>query len=124
MFALANAIMYGSVTVAVRGMTKTESANTLLMWQMVTLTVFHSFLLVFGFKLPTPTDAGMLIAGGFANAAGQYLWTRSLHLAPTTAITPVYYFLMVWSLAIGLRLWGTMKVMRPNLCVDKRGLQG
>ena len=54
LFALANAVMYGSVTVAVRGMTRTESANTLLMWQMVTLAVFHSFLLVFGFKLPTP----------------------------------------------------------------------
>jgi hypothetical protein len=35
-FALANAIMYGSVTGAVRGMTAPESANTLLMWQMVT----------------------------------------------------------------------------------------
>ncbi len=34
LFALGNAVMYGSVTVAVRGMTKTESANTLLMWQM------------------------------------------------------------------------------------------
>src|SRR5436309_1030695 len=47
LFALANAMMFGSVTVAVRGMTKTESANTLLMWQMVTLAVFHSFLLLF-----------------------------------------------------------------------------
>jgi drug/metabolite transporter (DMT)-like permease len=37
LFALGNAIMYGSVTVAVRGMTATESANTLLMWQMVTI---------------------------------------------------------------------------------------
>src|SRR5712672_3692018 len=50
LFALANAVMYGSVTVAVRGMSKTESANTLLMWQMVTIAVFHSFLLFFGFR--------------------------------------------------------------------------
>ncbi len=42
LFALANAVMYGSVTVAVRGMSKTKSANTLLMWQMVTLAVLHS----------------------------------------------------------------------------------
>jgi len=33
LFALGNAVMYGSVTVAVRGMTATESATTLLMWQ-------------------------------------------------------------------------------------------
>ena len=48
LFALANAIMYGSVTVAVRGMTKTESANTLLMWQMATMATVHVFLLFFG----------------------------------------------------------------------------
>jgi len=106
MFALANAIMYGSVTVAVRGMTKTESADTLLMWQMVTIAVFHAFLLVFGFRQPSPADAAMLIASGVANAIGQYLWTRALHLAPTTAVSPFYYFLLVWALAIGFVIWG------------------
>jgi len=64
LFALANAIMYGSVTVAVRGMTKTESSDTLLMWQMVTIAVFHAFLLVFGVKQPSPADAAMLVASG------------------------------------------------------------
>src|SRR5204863_5755276 len=87
LFALANAIMYGSVTVAVRGMTSTESTNTLLMWQMVTLAVFHAFLLLFGFRWPTPADAGMLIFSGIANAIGQYLCTRALVLAPATAVS-------------------------------------
>lgn len=106
LFALANAVMYGSVTVAVRGMTKTESANTLLMWQMVTLAVFHSFLLVFGFRWPTPHHAALLAASGFANAAAQYLWTRALHAAPATAVSPFYYFLLVWSMILGFCVWG------------------
>lgn len=106
LFALANAIMYGSVTVAVRGMTKTESANTLLMWQMVTIAFFHTFLLVFGFKWPTPADAAMLVSSGLANAIGQYLWTQALRLAPTTAVSPFYYFLLVWALVIGFVVWG------------------
>ena len=106
LFALANAVMYGSVTVAVRGMSKTESANTLLMWQMVTLAVFHSFLLVFGFRWPTPQHAVLLISSGVANAAAQYLWTKALHAAPATAVSPFYYFLLVWSLALGFLVWG------------------
>lgn len=106
LFALANAIMYGSVTVAVRGMTKTESADTLLMWQMATIAVFHAFLLAFGVKLPSVADAAMLMASGVANAIGQYLWTKALHLAPTTAVSPFYYFLLVWALAIGFLIWG------------------
>jgi len=106
LFALANAVMYGSVTVAVRGMSKTESANTLLMWQMVTLAVMHSFLLAFGFRWPTPQHAVLLASTGVANAAGQYLWTKALHAAPATAVSPFYYFLLVWSLALGFLVWG------------------
>jgi drug/metabolite transporter (DMT)-like permease len=106
LFALANAVMYGSVTVAVRGMSKTESANTLLMWQMVTLAVFHAFLLVFGFRWPTPQDAALFGSMGVANAAAQYLWTKALHAAPATAVSPFYYFLLVWSLVLGFLVWG------------------
>jgi drug/metabolite transporter (DMT)-like permease len=111
LFALANAVMYGSVTVAVRGMTKTESADTLLMWQMVTIAFFHTFLLVFGVKLPSAVDAAMLVSSGVANAIGQYLWTRALHLAPTTAVSPFYYFLLVWAMAIGFVIWGDVPTL-------------
>jgi drug/metabolite transporter (DMT)-like permease len=106
LFALANAVMYGSVTVAVRGMTATESANTLLMWQMVTVAVFHSFLLVFGFRWPTPGDAAMLALSGAANAIAQYAWTKALLLAPTTAVSPFYYLMLVWAIVIGFVFWG------------------
>jgi drug/metabolite transporter (DMT)-like permease len=111
LFALANAVMYGSVTVAVRGMTKTEQANTLLMWQMVTIAFFHTTLLAFGFVTPSPIDAAMLLASGVANAAAQYLWTRALHLAPTTAVSPFYYFLLVWALVIGYAVWGDVPTL-------------
>lgn len=105
-FALANAVMYGSVTVAVRGMTATESAPTLLMWQMVTIAVFHAFLLAFGFQWPSLFDVSMLAGSGIANAAGQYLWTKALHLAPATAVMPFFYLMLVWALAIGYAVWG------------------
>ena len=106
LFALANAVMYGSVTVAVRGMTATESAKTLLMWQMITVTFFHSFLLLLGFQMPAPADAGMLVLSGFSNAAAQYFWTQALHFAPAAAVSPFYYLTLVWVLAIGFLVWG------------------
>jgi drug/metabolite transporter (DMT)-like permease len=106
LFALANAVMYGSVTVAVRGMTKTESTLTLLMWQLATVAAFHSLLLVFGFVWPTRADAALFLAGGAANGAAQYLWTRALSLAPATAVTPFYYLLLVWAAPIGFVVWG------------------
>ncbi len=115
LFALANAIMYGSVTVAVRGMSATESTNTLLMWQMLTVAVFHFPLLLFGFKWPTSLDWTIFVASGVANATAQYFWTRALQLGPTTAISPFYYLTLAWALVIGYVGWGD--VPTPSLLV-------
>ena len=106
LFALVNAVMYGTVTVAVRGMTRTESANTLVIWQLAVLAFFHSFLLVFGWRWPTPIEAAMLFGTGFINALGQWFWTKALHLAPAAAVTPFYYLMLVWALVIGFIVWG------------------
>jgi drug/metabolite transporter (DMT)-like permease len=125
LFALINAIMYGTVTVAVRGMTKTESANTLVIWQLAVLAFFHSFLLFFGWRWPTPLDALMLFGTGFTNAVGQWFWTKALHLAPAAAVTPFYYLMLVWALAIGFVVWGdvpTISLLVGSAIVVATGL--
>lgn len=106
LFALGNAVMYGTVTVAVRGMTKTESANTLIIWQLTVIAFLHAFLLLFGWRWPAPIDALMLFGSGFLNAIGQYFWTQSLRLAPATAVGAFYYLNLVWALALGYLIWG------------------
>lgn len=106
LFALTNAVMYGTVTVAVRGMTRTESANTLVIWQLTVLAFFHSFLLLFGWRSPSSIDAVMLFGTGFTNAIGQWFWTKALQLAPAPAVTPFYYLMLVWALMFGFFIWG------------------
>lgn len=106
LFALTNAVMYGTVTVAVRGMTRTESANTLVIWQLAVLAFFHSFLLLFGWRSPSAIDAAMLFGTGFTNAIGQWFWTKALQLAPAPAVTPFYYLMLVWALMFGFFIWG------------------
>lgn len=114
-FALLNAIMLGTVTVAVRGMTRTESVNTLLIWQLATVLVFHSLLLAFGVKLPSPHDLLLFVLCGLANLVGQVFWTKALMLAPATAVSPFFYFMLVWAAAIGFFVWGS--VPTPALIV-------
>src|SRR3984885_5324923 len=106
LFALVNAIMYGSVTVAVRGMTRTESPNTLVIWQLTVLAFFHSFLLFFGWRTPSLRDAVLLFGTGFVNPVGQWVCTKSVHIAPAPAVTPFYYLMLVWALGFGFLLWG------------------
>jgi drug/metabolite transporter (DMT)-like permease len=108
LFALANAVLFGTVTVGVRGMTATESAETLTMYQMAFLTVFFTAALPFGWVTPTLQDWGALVVNGLGNALGQYLWTRALHLAPTSAVVPFNYFSLVWAIILGFLVWGDM----------------
>ncbi|MFL9828137.1 DMT family transporter [Rhodoplanes sp. SY1] len=125
LFALGNAVMYGSVTVAVRGMTKTESPNTLLMWQLVVMSVCHAGLLVFGFRMPTLFDAGLLVGMGVANTIQQYCWTRALSLGPTAAVSPFYYMSLVWAMLLGFLVWNdqpTLALLAGSAVVVASGL--
>jgi len=105
-FALANAILFGTVTTGVRGMTATESAETLTMYQMVVLSAVYAVSLPFAFVMPTWGDSGLMLVNGVTNALGQYWWTRALHLAPTSAVVPFQYLSLVWAMIFGFALWG------------------
>jgi drug/metabolite transporter (DMT)-like permease len=95
------------------------------MWQMVTIAAFHSILLIFGFRWPSGADAAMLVGSGLANAFGQYAWTRALQLAPTAAVSPFYYLMLVWALLIGFVIWGdvpTPELLAGSAIVVASGL--
>jgi len=105
-FALANAVLFGTVTVGVRGMTATETTETLTMYQMAVLTAVFTMALPLGWVTPTAFDWGAMAVNGLGNALGQYLWTRALHLAPTSAVVPFNYFSLVWAIMLGFLVWG------------------
>ena len=110
-FALANAVLYGSVTVGVRGMTATESAETLTLYQLAMLTALFALMLPLGWVAPTPFDAGWIIFSGVSNAVGQYWWTRALHLAPASAVAPFFYLSLVWASILGFAIWGEVPTL-------------
>lgn len=112
LFAIGNAVLFGSVTAAVRGMTTTESAETLTMFQMVFLTVFFLIgMAVFGFAWPGGRDLFAMLVNGLFNGLGQYWWTRSLALAPPSAVGPFYYFSLVWAIGLGFLFWGEIPTL-------------
>ena len=125
LFAMANAVMYGSVIAAVRGMTATESTETLTMYQMVILTAMFAAMLPFGFTVPSLPDGLLMLANGVFYGFGQYFWTRSLSMAPTSAVGPFYYFSLVWAIVIGFVFWGdvpTLALLAGSAVVVGSGL--
>lgn len=106
LFALANAILFGTVTAGVRGMTTTESAGTLTMYQLTMLSVTFGLSLPFWFVMPTAVDALWLSLNGVGNGVAQYWWTRAIHMAPTAAVVPFNYLSLVWAVILGFAIWG------------------
>ena len=108
LFALGNAILFGTVVVGVRGMTATESTGTLIMYQLSLLTIVYAVTLPFAFIMPTGTDALIMIVSGVGNGAAQYFWTRAIHLSPASAVVPFQYIQLVWAMLIGFAVWGDL----------------
>jgi drug/metabolite transporter (DMT)-like permease len=108
LFALANAVMYGTVTAGVRGLTATESTQTLTLYQMLVMSAAFSLALPFAFVVPTWTDAGWLLLNGIGNGVAQYWWTRAIHMAPTSVVSPFQYFSLIWAMMLGFAIWGDM----------------
>jgi drug/metabolite transporter (DMT)-like permease len=105
LFALANAVLYGSVTAAVRSMSSTESAETLTLYQLALLTAIFALMLPLGWTTPTAADTAWIVLNGASNAVGQYWWTRALHLAPASAVAPFYYLSLIWASILGFAVW-------------------
>src|SRR5207253_9229376 len=90
----------------VRGMTATESAATLTMWQLGMLTCAYALTLPFGFAMPSGGDAIMMLFNGVGNGLAQYWWTRALHMAPTAVVVPFNYLSLLWAILFGFAIWG------------------
>jgi drug/metabolite transporter (DMT)-like permease len=106
LYALGNSLLFGTVTVGVRGMTTTESAKTLTIYQLIYLSIFYGLTLPFFFVMPTSSDVPLIVANGVCNMLGQYWWTRSIHLAPTSAVVPFQYLSLIWAMIFGFAIWG------------------
>jgi drug/metabolite transporter (DMT)-like permease len=106
LFALTNAVLSSSVAIAIRRMSLTESTETLTVYQLIVITACTCFMLPFGFIPPTWLDAGALAVAGLGNGIAQYWWTRSLTLAPPSAVVPFNYLSLVWASLLGFAVWG------------------
>jgi drug/metabolite transporter (DMT)-like permease len=117
-FALANAVLISSVAIAIRRMSATESTETLTFYQMGVITVCTLIVVICvpnQFIEPTWCDALGLAIAGAGNGIAQFWWTRSLSLAPPSAVVPFNYLSLVWATILGFAIWGDLPT--PELLI-------
>jgi len=105
---LAAAAGVALVAIQLRHMTKTEGAATIVVYFSIFSALVSLATLPFGWVMPIPMDAGLLIAIGILGGVGQVLMTESFRHADASLLAPFDYTSLVWALALSFLVFGTL----------------
>lgn len=112
-FSLASAVFAALAMVTVRSLTATETTGAIVLYFSSAAAAFALFTIPFGWVVPTPWQAGILIAAGLCGGVGQVLMTEAYRNAEASAIAPFDYANMIWIVAISYVLFADV----PSLTV-------
>lgn len=87
--------------VFIRKMVATERTSAIVFWFSVTSTVLSLISVPFGWVIPTPFEASLLISCGILGGIGQILLTSSYRFADASIVAPFDYVSMLFALGIG-----------------------
>lgn len=98
---LAGAACAALAQVFVRKLVASERTSAIVFWFSVTASVLSLVTLPFGWVLPAPHEAMLLVSAGLLGGLGQILLTSSYRFADASIVAPFEYVSMIFALAIG-----------------------
>ena len=112
-------------TLMVRRLVDTERSATIVLYLSVSATLIALVSLPFGWQMPTPQQAVMLLLAGIAGGVGQILVTESYRYADLSVVAPFEYSSLLLSIPVGYLLFGdvpTLPMLAGGLIVIGAGL--
>ena len=98
---LGGAVFAALAQVFVRKLVMTEKTPAIVFYFSLTATVLSLATLPFGWVVPTPQQAALLIGAGLLGGVGQIFLTSSYREADASLVAPFDYASMIFALAIG-----------------------
>lgn len=112
--ALMGAVFAALAQVFVRKLIAVERTAAIVFYFSVTAASLSLFTLPFGWVVPTPGQAALLVGAGLLGGFGQILLTASYRYAETSVIAPFEYVSMLLALGIGYAVFEEVPT-RPML---------
>jgi drug/metabolite transporter (DMT)-like permease len=106
-FAIVGAFFSGLAATQVRSLTRFESAGTIVIYFSLLTSIAALVTVPFGWVMPTPGDAALLVLAGIFGGMGQVLQTLSYRHGEVSVVAPFEYTSMIWILAVSLVIFGT-----------------
>lgn len=98
---LMGAVFAALAQVFVRKMVATERTSAIVFWFTMTSTCLSFITIPYGWVMPTPLEALLLVSCGFFGGLGQILLTSSYRFADASIVAPFDYTSMLFALGIG-----------------------
>ncbi|MFC5739304.1 DMT family transporter [Sinirhodobacter huangdaonensis] len=99
--ALAGAACAALAQIQIRRLVGSERTSAIVFWFSFTATVLSLLTLPFGWVMPSPTEAALLIGAGLLGGVAQILMTSAYRFADASVIAPFDYASMLFALGIG-----------------------
>jgi drug/metabolite transporter (DMT)-like permease len=93
-------------TLAVRGLTRTESTAAIVFYTALFMTLGSLPVLPFYWATPGPIDFVLFCSIGLIGGVSQYWTTQALYYAPAAAVSPFNYMALIWGSILGFLVWG------------------
>jgi len=101
------AFFAGSRDVMTRGLSRTESSISILLWSNLAVIAFAlSVTTAQGWQAITGTAALLLLLNGALNAGAHFLIIEALRLGEASLVSPFRYSGLIWATILGLVIWG------------------
>lgn len=95
----------------IRRLVSTERSSTIVFYNSISCTLFALLTIPFGWVMPSPTTAVMLIGAGICGGIAQVALTESFRHADMSLIAPFEYTSLVFSLIIGYLVFGDVPTL-------------
>ncbi|HEY8577935.1 MAG TPA: DMT family transporter [Devosia sp.] len=104
--AFGGAIVTAFALMQVRNLTRTERTEAIVIYFFIIASILSLFTIPFGWVMPTPEQAMLLVGAGFAGGVGQLLMTSSYRYADMSVIAPFEYVSLLLTLVLGFVVFG------------------
>lgn len=109
--ALGGAILTAVAMMQVRHLTRTERTEAIVVYFFIIASILSLLTIPFGWAMPTPQQAVLLVGAGFAGGIGQLLMTSSYRYADMSVIAPFEYVSLLLTLVIGFVIFGDVPTL-------------
>ena len=105
------AIFTAFALMQVRKLTQTERTEAIVIYFFISASILSLATIPFGWTMPTPEQAVLLVGAGFAGGIGQLLMTSSYRYADMSVIAPFEYVSLLLTLVIGFLVFGDVPTL-------------